>query len=117
MTRVYSKNTNRRLRSSSFDKKLSDYNNRFVEDRRLYNPSTFVTPKTTLGKSAVIKQASSSPAAKGVQKTTQMRFIAPKEVITCLRRKQRKEVMHAIKKAGKSGQKRPTRNQLSNIKC
>lgn len=47
----------------------------------------------------------------------QLYFSAPKSVITCVRRKQRKEVMHALGKAGRRGQRRPRRSERSQIIC
>jgi len=44
-------------------------------------------------------------------------FKAPSRVLLCVRRQQRKEVMHAYSFAGKSGQRSPRRNQWSHIRC
>lgn len=44
-------------------------------------------------------------------------FDAPKSVMVCVRRKQRKEVLHATRKAGKRGQKAPRRSVFSDIHC
>jgi hypothetical protein len=44
-------------------------------------------------------------------------FRVPEEVAVCVRRKIRKEVLHAIRKAGKVGQRRPKRNFTSQISC
>jgi len=44
-------------------------------------------------------------------------FQAPLDVAICVRRKVRKEVMHATGKAGRRGQKRPHRNPYSDINC
>ena len=104
----------RRLRSANFDKSLTDYNNRFVEDRRTYTPAP-LTPKTRTGQKAAIVTTTTRPKQNNSRKVDT--FNAPQEVITCVRRKQRKEVMHAMKKSGKSGQRKPRRNQLSNTHC
>lgn len=40
-----------------------------------------------------------------------------RKALVCAGRKARKEVMHATKRAGKSGQKRPTNNKNRTIKC
>lgn len=40
-----------------------------------------------------------------------------KHRLVCAKRATRKEVMHAIKKAGHSGQRKPTFNKERNIKC
>lgn len=45
-------------------------------------------------------------------------FQAPREVLVCVRRQQRREVLHALGRAGRSGpQRRPRRNLNSNISC
>lgn len=44
-------------------------------------------------------------------------FSVPHEVLTCIRRKQRKQVLFAKRKAGKSGQKKPKWNDESYIRC
>lgn len=44
-------------------------------------------------------------------------FENPSDVLVCVRRQQRREVIHATRKAGKVGQKKPRRNALSKISC
>lgn len=44
-------------------------------------------------------------------------FSTPMDTVQCVRRRVRKEVLHAFKKTGKGGQRRPRRNQWSHIKC
>lgn len=48
-----------------------------------------------------------------------IRFARPDRVLVCVRRNIRKEVLHALKKTGRSGgrQKRPRFNWFSTIKC
>lgn len=119
-TRAYRRNTKPRLRSSIFDKKLNEYNNRFVEDRRRYNPNKNYQPQTRSGSTARIV-TTVTPAKQSNRTTTlnrlQARFAAPERVMICVRRKQRREVIHALKLSGKSGQRRPTRSRYSNINC
>lgn len=47
----------------------------------------------------------------------QLVFDAPKHVVVCIRRQRRKEVLHALNKAGKGGMRPPRRNWLSRIGC
>ena len=47
----------------------------------------------------------------------QIAFSAPAETLVCVRRKRRKEVLHAKRKTGRGGQRRPRRNAWSNTKC
>ena len=44
-------------------------------------------------------------------------FSVPSDVAICVRRKRRKEVMFATKKAGKVGQRRPRRSEYSSVSC
>lgn len=47
----------------------------------------------------------------------QLAFTAPRETLVCVRRARRKEVLHALRKTGKGGQRRPRRSPWSKIKC
>lgn len=42
---------------------------------------------------------------------------APRKVLVCVRRRQRKEVLHALRKSGKFGQRKPRYNSRSQIYC
>lgn len=44
-------------------------------------------------------------------------FSEPSDVVVCVRRSIRREVMHATGKAGRRGQKKPKFNALSKISC
>lgn len=44
-------------------------------------------------------------------------FVQPKRVLICVRRKIRREVMHALKFAGGTGQKKPKYNHYSSVSC
>lgn len=44
-------------------------------------------------------------------------YAVPEQVSICVRRKQRREIMHALKHAGKGGMRKPRRTLLSRIKC
>ena len=112
-TRSNSHTANRRLRSKALANKI--INNSFIEDRRFFTPQPY-KPKTTTAQKAVIGRAAKTTTIKRPAPPLKQ-FNAPQEVITCVRRKQRKEVMHALNKSGKAGQKKPTRNNNSKIKC
>lgn len=47
----------------------------------------------------------------------QISFSAPAETVVCVRRSRRKEVLHALKKTGKRGQRKPRRTAWRNYKC
>lgn len=53
----------------------------------------------------------------GSQTKATVAFDAPEKVLVCVRRKIRQEVLHAIGKTGKKGQRKPKFNQYSNISC
>lgn len=44
-------------------------------------------------------------------------FTEPTNVVACARRQQRKEVLHAKRKTGRSGQRRPRFNRWSDVRC
>lgn len=127
MARRRSKNRNtqsRRTRRYSPKRSLrspllgSILNNGFVASRRTYNPA--YTKKHKRVQKVVI--SSSSKNTKNRTFRTSPPLLRPtvsnfQKTIICARRKQRKEVLHALKKTGQTGQRRPRRNQYSNIKC
>lgn len=59
------------------------------------------------------------PRKKSPQKFTKMQlaFTAPAETLVCVRRSRRKEVLHALKKTGKGGQRKPRRSRWRHVKC
>lgn len=44
-------------------------------------------------------------------------FVKPERILICVRRKIRREVLHALKIAGGRGFKRPTFNEYSSVRC
>ena len=46
-----------------------------------------------------------------------VRYVVPRDAVICARRKIRKEVIFAKGKAGRGGQRRPRRNDYSNVVC
>lgn len=47
----------------------------------------------------------------------QLAFNAPQETLVCVRRSRRRQVLHALKKTGKGGQRKPRRSRWSDYKC
>lgn len=47
----------------------------------------------------------------------QLAFQAPRETVVCVRRWRRREVLHALKKTGKRGQRKPRRSKWRSYKC
>lgn len=93
---------------------------RQVEDRRTYHPlGPMRPPKAWSGHSVTpVKPKTSN---KKFQRSLPfgLQFSAPKETLVCVRRKRRKEVLHAIRKTGKGAGRRrkPRRNFYSMIGC
>lgn len=94
---------------------------RVFEDRRLWHPDPLRTPFATWrSASRVFENVNRKSKQNSFSKTFSpgvLTFSAPDKVILCVRRKRRKEVLHALNKAGKRGQKRPKRNFWSSISC
>lgn len=77
-----------------------------VEDRRRFHPlGSHATPRkfNTLSTNVVDKVG--------------LTFQNPRMVITCARRKMRTQVLHAMNKTGRSGQRKPRRTPWSNVRC
>lgn len=90
---------------------------RQIEDRRAFHPKPFTQPAGTLKRSAarlVVPKAKTSPRA---SLPHQVAFEAPKHVLICVRRKQRREILFAKRKTRAGAASRKHRNQWSSIKC
>lgn len=126
--RVTTANTNRRLPTLSLDSirighqfDLEDFLP--VEDRRVFHPEgDLAPPRTTRGTTSrlVVAEPARSLPSKDMfahlRVPSGVQFEQP-DVLICVRRQQRKEVLHATNKAGKRGQKSPRRSAFSDIKC
>lgn len=71
---------------------------RSIEDRRLYRPDRTVRPPA-----ATIIGASRVTATRNKSNLTGLRFLRPNHVALCARRKIRRQVIHALRIAGKKG--------------
>lgn len=125
-TRVPNVNANQRLRFDYVQTDLEDFL-RSIEDRREYHPESDSRPARSFNKSRhrlVLPAANKNiihrenfdvmqPAAVPIG----IGFDEPDKVIVCVRRQRRKEVLHALNKTGKSGQKRPRRSEYSDVRC
>lgn len=90
-----------------------------MEDRRTFHPLCDLRPVASFVKSAarvVAKQRVNFPQPS--QTKAILAFADPRRVLVCLRRKIRREVLHAKRVAG-SGKpmRKPRRNSLSSISC
>lgn len=95
---------------------------RQVEDRRRYHPMGESSPAlNTSGRQHTLTYAprhtNSTQLAKPSALPKGVGFTTPQNVVVCIRRKKRQEVLHALKKAGKAGQKAPRRSAYSEIHC
>lgn len=93
---------------------------RGIEDRRLYSP-TPRRPLTRRSHVAKIEYVHAPSRSKKISAPayplSRPAFAAPRRVLICVRRKQRKEVLFAKNKAGRRGQRRPKFNRFSEISC
>lgn len=99
-----------------------------LKDNRIWHPDPVIRAGATFG---VIGSRSEQPARgkppgrrkkravapSGARAYSVAAFSQPKKESTCVRRKQRREVLHALRKTGKVGQKRPNWTQKSKIRC
>lgn len=91
---------------------------RQVEDRRRWHPAGFLRPPGAFVRSAARQVVKSKSNALRNDISSRIGFAVPKKVLVCVRRKQRKEVLHALGKAGGRGiTRRRRRNDWSNVDC
>lgn len=101
---------------------------RQYEDRREYYPKQLERPARSYRSPKSRVFPVSSPQTRRVTHTSltsglfnpsvqTFAFAEPSQVLICERRRARKEVLHALRKAGKVGQKRPRYNDFSKISC
>lgn len=89
-----------------------------IEDRRTSHPDGPVrAPRSTQAFHVSYKTAPAGRNSNPWDVPSGIQFEDPSRVLICVRRKQRKEVLHALKKTGKRGQKRPRRGYYSEIHC
>lgn len=135
--RVNTSNANQRLPisvsyhgSPSYNKKPSWNAFKDIQDMRTFHPLSVVRPQRTTTTRYAISYPVRRPSLpnrdvfarlRDLRGAPQVRltFRAPRQVLTCVRRKQRREVLHALKKTGGRGapHRRPRFNQQSTISC
>lgn len=108
--------SNARLLLARSNSLLSD-----IEDRRLFYPER-ARPARGLSKHASVIGIAPVPktGAKrvgGKYKPDVFRFNVPEKVAVCVRRKERREVLFALKKRGKGSRSRRLRNEFSDVSC
>lgn len=90
------------------------------EDRRTYHPDSIARNATSFFSNAHSLQVPIGKTGRELLEkfpSSRVGFTDAKNVLICVRRKQRKEVLHALKKTGKTGQKAPRRSFYSDIQC
>lgn len=95
---------------------------RVVEDRRTYHPDrAFRSPRVvTGGPSAVVtrKQVKRFSVSRPFRSLSpKIQFDVPARTLVCIRRAARKEVLHAIGKAGGRVSRRRRRNPWTKVVC
>lgn len=98
-----------------------------VQDRRVFHPDSIYSAPLTFYSTPAKVRVRSKPRVyqhsfKKSLRTLSQSFLSegfddPNKVLVCVRRNSRKEVLHALGKAGRRGQRKPRRNYLSNVKC
>lgn len=101
--------TSRRLRPVVFALPRSGPILQQIEDRRRYTPSPWIVATAREPARVVVDRSRYSPFIAH-------RFVKAERVLVCLRRKIRREVMHALGIAG-GDVRPPRRNELSKISC
>lgn len=99
--------------------KPDPFNDMGQHDRRFFNPNKVWHAASTTRKAA--KLVTKGPHFKNPFKTGlshQLQFNIPKQVALCIRRRMRKEIMHALKiNKSKAGSGRKHRNKYSSVGC
>lgn len=94
--------------------RLTDF--RVIEDRRTFMPNRRY--RTLQGGRARVSFNSRFVANRGFGVASfRVSHGAPSRVLVCIRRSQRREVMFAMRKAGRKGQRRPKFSETSKIYC
>lgn len=123
--------SNRRLPVSSNYSVTQFYNYRtpltLFEDRRQWHPEGIYAPARSFSQTrhrlvpvigrSPIKQRPGRAWYPGFQGREVIAFRAPQKTLICVRRKIRKEVLHAFRKTGRGGQRSPKFNHYSSISC
>lgn len=90
---------------------------RLVEDRRQWHPDGPRRAATGFNRWAPRIIAPGWAAVAGAAVTAKLAFAGSSAVPICIRRKTRREVIFAKRKAGRRGQRRPRRSWFSKIHC
>lgn len=97
---------------------------RLLEDRRLFTPEIFPIVKAIKRSQARMEvnarkaDAARPFAARHLTAPANLRFADPRGVAICIRRHQRREVLHALKRTGRGSSRKLGRwNEHSHVSC
>lgn len=92
---------------------------RLYEDRRTWHPEAIRPAKSFQGPTRLtIKPAVPLKGRRlALYPPAGISFAAPRRVLVCVRRHIRREVLHALRKTGRSGQKPPRQTLWSSVHC
>lgn len=88
-----------------------------VDDRRFFDPAGPLRPAYSLGRDARRLEVRSTPRGRDLYPGAAVGFAVPERVAVCVRRHERREVIHALGKAGGGGSRRRRRNYWSDVHC
>jgi len=95
-----------------------------VEDRRTFHPdglnrpfASFSRPRHRLEVTRALRQNIPATSSLLWSVPKSVSFVAPKRVLTCVRRSIRKQVIFATGYSGRNGAKKYSRNSASQISC
>ena len=89
---------------------------RSLEDRRTFHPMRERRPFASLTREARRMRVAPGKAS-GIYPSPRLSFFDGKQVSRCVRRKERREVMFALRRTGKGARARRRRDDFSNIGC
>lgn len=87
---------------------------KIYEDRRIYHPARARPVRTKRRVASIRASRLTSLYSPPINK---IEFTQPKQVLICVRRQRRREILHALGKAGQKGQRKPKRNFWSEVSC
>lgn len=89
-----------------------------LEDHRVWSPVTLTRRRTDMRPARVVSRGAPPPPGMFPSISAKVGFDVPDKVITCVRRKSRREVIFATGRQGGGPRKaRSRRNEASNLEC
>ena len=89
-----------------------------IQDNRTWHPAGSFRPAVSIGgRSALRHVVKSKPNALRNDISARIGYAVPDKVVKCIRRKQRKEVLHAKGVAGSRVSRRRRRDRWSDVDC